>query len=350
METKFIGERAMASTTSELETFWKPHIRAYQGLCVSHYSVFRSKLSANRLKLTLYQLYFLLFISSHIGLMYLDCKNVLQLEIQKRSVKNSPLIVLVNIMSAAGNFINHATLHIEAFAQGKNEKKMYQHFEEISEILKIKLNSPINCGILRKKYCKNFILFFSGLAIVMFVVTYYSIADGNKYFFVASRIYVVIVICSREMYIALILNVLGEFMVHFQICLSNEENDFPNRIRYYRQIYSKFGIITDLFSSCFGWSFITFLIQFTFDLINLSYWLYIDMTIVKVLPLCISTFFFKVFGLFDDKLHHLIMFCFPFVPAIIIHMIEIIFTFGYFCMLGQRCQNTASDMISTSSV
>lgn len=95
-------------------------------------------------------------------------------------------------------------------------------------------------------------------------------------------------------------------MAHFQICLSKEENDFPNRIRYYRQIYSKFGIIIDLFSSCF----VTFLIPFTFDLINLSYWLYIDMTIVKVLPLCISTFFEKekMWSGDDDKLHYLIMF------------------------------------------
>lgn len=100
-------------------------------------------------------------------------------------------------------------------------------------------------------------------------------------------------------------------MVHFQICLSKEKNTFPHRIRYYRQIYSNFGIIIDLFSSCFGWMIIAFLIQFTFDLINLSYWLYIDMTIVKVLPLCISKFSER-FCLVNDKLHKLIiMFCFP---------------------------------------
>lgn len=75
--------------------------------------------------------------------MYLDCKKVLQSAIRKWNVKNSPLIVLVNIMSAAGNFINRVTLHIEAFAQGKNEKKLYLHFEEICEIFKTKLNNPL---------------------------------------------------------------------------------------------------------------------------------------------------------------------------------------------------------------
>lgn len=277
----------MDSSSSELELFFKPYIRTLQWLCVSNFSVFRPEFYKNRRQVYFYSIYFALFIASHVYLLIaLD-----GIFVVKKSPLRSfgPLILIVNALSVIGNFINHTTLHVEALVQGKNERKIYQIFLEINEIFNIKLHQPIEYSLLRKKYARSMVPFFIFIAIIMFFVTYHSISTEHKIIFIAFRIYVMIVICGRELYIALLLSVLGDFLNHLRMSLSNEQTDFRNRIRFYRQIYSKFGQITDLISQCFGLTLLTFLIQFTFDLINLSYWLFINITILNRVGLSISS-------------------------------------------------------------
>lgn len=294
----------MEATTSELNLFLMPYIRAFQMLCISHFSIFRPELYKNRWRSVPYLVYFLLFISSHVVLTYFDCQLLLNME-NKPNDKYSPLILLVNVMSVCGNFINHATLHIEALVQGKKERKLYRILNEINDIFATKLNHSMDYKGLRRKYARNMIPFFVIMAAVMFSVVYNSLSSlENRYMFMVFRIYTVIIICSREMYIALTLGILGDFLIHLKDALSNDSDQFQERIRYFRQIYSKIGLIKDLISDCFGWSLITFLIQFTFDLINLSYWLFINLTILKATVLSMS----EILHNLGTKFHFLFVF------------------------------------------
>lgn len=79
-------------------------------------------------------------------------------------------------------------------------------------------------------------------------------------------------------------------------------------------ISTKLCIVMHLISDVFGWSMITFLAQFCLHLINLSYWIYINSTMVEswkinfCMPNCcrialnvlMIIFYFRYFLLYDD--------------------------------------------------
>ncbi|XP_055303406.1 uncharacterized protein LOC129569037 isoform X1 [Sitodiplosis mosellana] len=79
-----------------------------------------------------------------------------------------------------------------------------------------------------------------------------------------------------------------------------------------RDIYSKVWLIKNRFSSCFGWSFITFAMDYCFDFINSSYWGYVTIKTYK------STL----------KTIH-----------VLYYLISINLNFWYLCMISERCQN-----------
>ncbi|XP_055303407.1 uncharacterized protein LOC129569037 isoform X2 [Sitodiplosis mosellana] len=87
-----------------------------------------------------------------------------------------------------------------------------------------------------------------------------------------------------------------------------------------RDIYSKVWLIKNRFSSCFGWSFITFAMDYCFDFINSSYWGYVTIKTYK------STL----------KTIH-----------VLYYLISINLNFWYLCMISERCQNAAIVLITT---
>lgn len=192
-----------------------------------------------------------------------------------------PFIVLVNWISLACGFIHQITILTEAFLHGKNERKLHKTLLEIQIIFKKELNYPIDVGAMHTKFHRYLIPFFALLTCWKFGEIAHSIVNHNKYVFVVVRIFNIIVECSRYMYIAAVLIILGDISNHLDVSLSKTKDELNDRIRYYRQVYAKIGMLMDLISDCFGWTLFAFLMRSAFDLINLMYYTYILFIVLK---------------------------------------------------------------------
>lgn len=296
----------------EFETFWKPFERIYQILCVSHYSIYRPDLSNSFIKRFLLFIYFIFYSSLHIALIIYATNRGLYIEVNPNvEFKRSPFMHYVNFMSTMGNVASHFTSHLEALCMAKNEKRLLQKFEEINAIF-IKLNCKMNYERIRKRYLQRTITYFTFITMMSVGSSFFSLSHTttNKYTFLFIRFYAVTTIRSRGCYIALMLKNLAEFLENLQKSLDRHQqncrrnwNELPEtrcpmeNIRHYRDIYTKLWIVKNLISDCFGWTLITFITQFTLDLINLSYWIYMNSTMIESTRITFRKYFDKSFKL-----------------------------------------------------
>lgn len=279
------------------EAFWKPFERIFQIFCVSHYSIYRPNIHKNALKSFLFRIYFVLFSLMHFSTMVYALNRGLHIEISpNKAIKQSPFIFYVNYMSTIGNMASHITAHLEALCMAKKEKQLIQELEAIDKIFTVELHSNINYDKIRKEYFRKTVAFFALITSMSVGSSFFSFShlNANRYLFLLIRVYTVATIRSRGCYIALVLRNLLEFLKHLRDLLIQQQQNcrrswkelptayYPmENIRFFRDIYTKIWIVKNLISDCFGWTLITFLTQFILDLINLSYWIYINFTVVE---------------------------------------------------------------------
>lgn len=114
-------------------------------------------------------------------------------------------------------------------------------------------------------------------------------ASSDCILFLVNRFIALIVIRARRCYAALIINMQTVILRDLQILLKRQQQNYrphttnsmaisnaSEKICLLRDIYSNVWLINNLMSGCFGWSLVTFLLEFSFDLINSSYWAYIN--------------------------------------------------------------------------
>lgn len=262
------------------EIFWRPFVRVFQLFGVSHYSIYRSNYNVTGL------LYFIGFSTLHILILVFSLKDVHYLGSSK--YKQSPLMYYVSFMSISIDFIEHSVAHLEPFFARKHEEEIYRRLNVINEIFAKKLNYIINFDAVRRKHYRDTITFFVISAIVASGLSFFSLPnDGySTTMFLLSRIGVVTIIRVRRCQASLIINYISNILMDVQILLKRQQekhssnsnavaSDCSERILHIRDVYSNVWLIKNLISSCFGWSFITFLMDFCFDFINSSYWAYI---------------------------------------------------------------------------
>lgn len=305
------------------KSFWEPFIRFSQVFCVSHYSTFHSTEKIGRL------IYHIIFSIFHIFIMTYTLTHGLHMELKPSNrYKQSSLMFYVNFVRISGNFVTHAVAHLEPLFSRKYEEEIYNKLNEINEIFALKLNYVTNFDAIRKKYIRCTCAFFIFGAIVSFGYSLYSMPmDGeimNTGLFLLNRILAVVIIRARRCQVAFHVNFLSNILVDLQILLKRQQLNYrPNstgssttsseNIRYLRDIYSNVWLLKNLISSCFGWSFITFLLEFSFDLINSSYWAYINIKFVRSTNMIIRKFsifmqmnlmFIKLIFPFRNRLLH----------------------------------------------
>lgn len=264
------------------ERFWKPFVRVFQVFCVSHHSIYHSNQRIRRL------VYHISFLAIHSFLMLYTLKTIHHLASPKH--KEIPLMSYVSFISITGDFVEHVVAHIEPLFTRKEEEKIYQLFEEINVIFATKLNHVVDFNALRKK--QNYTIGFFILSTVQaFGLSFFSLPTGglNIFFYLLCRAAAVIIIRVRRFQSSIIINLLSNILRDLQILLKqlqenyhqNPDSQTSENIVYLRDIYSKVWLIKNLLSSCFGWSFITFAMDYCFDLINSSYWAYITIKTYK---------------------------------------------------------------------
>lgn len=199
----------------------------------------------------------------------------------------------VNSLSIFGSIITHITIHLEVLFSMKQEEEIYVKLNEINDIFATKLNFIINYKERRVNYIRNaigtFVLTIL-LASASSLATIPDLKNGIEIHFMKPiHIIPITIIRSRWCYVALLLNVIADTLNDLQNLLKKQQkrsfkgigencNCARETIRYYREIYSNVWFIVNLLSNCFGFSLITFLVELTFEVINASYWLYINLS------------------------------------------------------------------------
>lgn len=281
---------------------------------VSHYSIYRPNLRQNRLKSLLFLFYFLTIFCIHMYLIILTTRRALRCEdtipeaerlSRWAKHKESALMYYVNALSILGGFATHISSHLEAIFSRKCEEEIYEKLQIIDNIFTIKLNHMVDYKIRRIHFFWQTILIFVLVTITSIASSFVNLPDlyHDKYFMQPILILPLIINRFRWCYIALLLNNIGDILNDLQILLKQQQihscadsSAHPHskyareNIRYYREIYSYIWFTITLMSDSFGWSLIFFLVEFTFEFINASYWLYINLTVYGSIDLNIRTY------------------------------------------------------------
>lgn len=279
--------------SNEVAMFWKPFIYIFQLLCVSHFSVYRVKCQNNLKQYLLFLMYFLTFSTIHISLLAFDLKKGLHEGHNHPHLtkhRGSPLMFYVNCLSIFGRFAAHITAHLETLLNGKREVEIHRKLKKINNILKTKLSHQIDFKVKRSKNARRTVsvfVFATLLTIASSLVTVPS-SNHDKYFSQAIFIFAAIIVRSRACHIALFLDFIADILNDLQMLMKQQQTKSRrtstdrlyfkrHHIRYLREIYSNVWLVKTILSDCFGWSLITLLIEFAIELINSSYWLFINL-------------------------------------------------------------------------
>lgn len=267
------------------EKFWKPFVRVFQVFCTSHYAVYHTNAQIYRF------IYFITLSSIHVFFMIYTLKTVHYLA--SHEYKEIPLMGYVSFMSITGDFLEHVIAHLEPLFARKHEEEMYKRFEEINEIFSTKLDHRIDFDAVRRKQ-KSTIGFFVFSGLFALGLSFFTMPTGgyNILAFLLTRVVTITIIRIRRCQASFVINLLSYILTDLQQILRRSQENYGRNstdkdlsrsedIRYLRDIYSNVWIIKNLISCCYGWSFITFIMDFCFDSINSSYWLYVTIKSYK---------------------------------------------------------------------
>lgn len=207
---------------NQFQAFWKPFIRVFQWLCISHYSVFRLNLQKNYIKLIIFQIYHLICSALHTWIIFdVLLKRVYVHDNEHQPYKESFLMFYVKNMGLIVAFMAHATSHIEAFCNGKHECDIYRKLNEIHSIFSTKLNYTVDYNVLRKKYiCRTLGIF--TISMILSVWSGMVTPTTNISHHIYTQIihfYAIIFLRSREYQIALMFNALNDILMDLRCLL-----------------------------------------------------------------------------------------------------------------------------------
>lgn len=217
----------------------------------------------------------------------------IQIKPSKQQHRESSLMFYMNFLSMAGNFVTHTIAHAEAFFTQNQEQEIYRRFNIINAVFAREFNYIIDLDAIKREHMQRTVLFYVCSAAVSFVYSFFSlpVAGSDLALFLINRILAVIVIRARRCYAALIVNMQTIILRDLHVLLKRQQQNYRphptnrrnvtsaqanEKIQHLRGIYSHIWMINNLISDGFGWSFVTFLMEFAFDLINSSYWAYIN--------------------------------------------------------------------------
>lgn len=336
-------------TPGAFEKFWKPFVRVFQVFCVSHYSVYHSNQHVGRL------IYHILFFAMHFFTMVYTLKATHHLA--NPNYKEIPLMSVVSYLSISGDLMEHCVAHLEPLFTRRQEEEMYRLFEEIHTIFATKLNHFVDFDVLRKQQ-NHTIGFFIFSAVQAFGLSFFTLPECayGIFLYLLARAIGTIIIRVRRIQSSIVINLLSNVLKDVRMLLEQSQENYgqnSNRekrenIVHLRDIYSKSWLIKNRISCCFGWSFITFIMDYCFDFINSSYWAYIIIktyksrmkTIRKFFSLC-SVLFFFIICRHSEQIYswNLTDVCY--------YLTSINVIFWYLCIISERCQNMVCSLYVT---
>lgn len=316
------------------DRFWRPFVRIFQAFAVSHYSIFHKNIHIGHM------IYFFTISLIHTRVMLHTLRHIQSVD--NINYGGSPIMYYVSLISIIGNFVAHMVSNLEPLVSRKDEEEIYQKLREIDEILATKLNCFTDFNALRRKYIKHTVLYFVLTGLLSFGLSYFSMPKNGIFPYLLNRLVSATVIRVRRCQIAFHINALTNILTNLQHLLKRQQENFRplssetdlsvrKNIQHIRDVYSNAWIIKNLMSSCFGWSLISMILEFSVVLINLIYWGYINATKYK----SFRKIFRKVLVSFQC-IHYFNNFN---ISEIVSSIFAIIVNFHYFCKISERCQS-----------
>lgn len=283
--------------------FWTPFTRFFQFLCVSHFSLFRSKPVKNeKLRHVANVVYFILFSLLHGVIIAHAMRNFLHgPTIGHNKYKESPSMYYVKVAGSITGPLAHMLIHIEAFRNGDNERQLYQHLNEIHRIFAMKLNYVVDYQSLCRRYQSVCTVFVAAMIFTCISCYHYDseVAMERPYLLVFV-IVSYLIFRSREYQMALALTALNDALVDLEVLLRRHQIEHNRtqrnaaNIQYLRKIYSNAWSMKCSISKCFGWTLITLIGHFTVDMIQSSYWIFINLKYYDSRNFSIREYFARV--------------------------------------------------------
>lgn len=334
-------------SSAAFKQFWRPFVRVFQALGVSHYSIFHSKVRfhcvLNFVGIGVLQISLLIYILINGPRVHY---------IGNANFKESPLMNYVSYMSIGGNFLTHLIAHLEPLFTQRHEVELYRRLHEINEIFVWKLSYVTDFEAIRRNFIRRTVSFFVFASTLSFGYSMFFLptdAKGMTIFFMC-RFLSITVIRARRCQIAFhvnnLTNILNDLAVlvkrqqEFNSHCSSESANSRENIRHLRDIYSNAWLVKNLLSSCFGWSFITFLLEFSFELINSAYWAYVNIklynSIGKIVRKC---FILQKTNMPSVAFDHFDFVCQIKLAEIVSYIASITVNFIYLCKISERCEH-----------
>lgn len=276
---------------------WKPFIRLFQMLSLSHYSLFHSQKRIGRL------MYFVVFSVVCIMVKIYTLKD---LYLQDKSVyKNSPLMYYVSCMSIISHSGVLIVVYLETFSTRKSQEKIYQKFQEIFDIFAMKLDYITDFDQYRKKCILHASIYYITIISILISSCIHSpVANWSIFIFILTRVVLVSINLFRRIQIIIHFNLATTILRDLKILLEKQQQSYRfdsnevalsrGIIRCLHNVYSNVWLIMKLIDNCFGWTLVIFLIEFTIDSINSLYQYYLNIKIYNSMYKIIRKYSFSI--------------------------------------------------------
>lgn len=266
--------------------FWKPFVRIFQFLSISHYGIFRPELKDHRIKSTLFRIYFILNISIQLTSAYTFF--LLEIKVRMRIADRynvSPLFMYIFVGTRVTQLLSFIVIPCEAFFNRHTEQKLFETLQCIDDIFQKKLNYPIDYGIHRRRQIRTISLLFTGLTIFLSMNIYVTTSDQNLREFLGNlpHLYMMVVWRMRVVQNTFFINALCNLLYELKTMMQRQQHRVKYNsahwkgIQYARKIYSNIWLFKTLIRDCFGYSMVLFGIDSTMKLINGGYWIYMNL-------------------------------------------------------------------------
>lgn len=271
--------------------FWKPFVRTFQCLCITHYRVFRPELNNNRHKLYLHRIFFIGMVLAQLSSSYYFFKLGLAMRMQTmRKYNFSTVFVYVNVTSRCSQFFSFIVIPFETFFKRDREHKLFETLRYIDDIFKKKSNYAIDYRTIRCRQMKTTWLYFTIITAIIVSSFFVGLPiDKSEYIIdLLLFLYMVVVWCIRVFQIAFFINILCDYLDGLRILMRRQQHRIKYNpakwkdIQYCRQIYSNIWLCVKLVGNCFGYSIVLCVVDSGVKIIISGYWVYLNVVSWKV--------------------------------------------------------------------
>lgn len=334
--------------------FWKPFVRVFQFLCISHHGLFRPELKDQPIKLMLHRIFFLLYVALQLFCAYLYLQLRLKLRMWAMERANvSPIFIYTNAGIKIIQTVFFLAIPCETFFNRRTEQKLFETFQCVDDIFQKKLNYSIDYGLHWRRQWGKYLLFIAGItsAFISSLSANVTLDQHGIFLGIVVFAYIFAVTRLRVFQIVFIINALYDLLVELKIMMRRQQHRVKYNaahwkdIQYARNIYSKIWLLKTLIGQCFGYSMVLFVIDSAVKIIDTAYWFYLNVESIKSMNFTIRKLNTHSGNSLQKHVPHLKHFSSNPVSELCFYTMPLLLTLFYICWLSHQCHVAVSETI-----